>query len=104
MGSIVGILLEEGIQLPALKFMNVGLRFLAIACPEDGSAQFMNLEHVFLSGRSIKTEDAAKDHHDVAHEVDRIVPNNDQPNGRLFSFRLGLGVFRGNGNGVETGH
>lgn len=63
----------------AVELLHVKLGPLPQSTPNDGAALLMNFEHVFLRGLAVKTEDALKDHGDVAHEVNRIVVDYNLP-------------------------
>ena len=63
----------------ALKLLNVGLGAFTTAGPDDGFAFAVDLHHV-LSGFGLGVaEDAPDDYGDVAHEVYRIVEDDDLP-------------------------
>ena len=62
-----------------MELLDVVLRLLAPATPDNGTAVAMNFHHVLFRALAVPAKDPAEDHRDVAHQVHRIIVNDDQP-------------------------
>src|ERR1700733_14217712 len=74
--------------------MNVELGLLEAFPRQHAFAFMMDLEHVFLGPPAFPTENFLEDMGDVVHEVDGIIPANDEEARLKAGLRIGLvGVF-----------
>ena len=62
-----------------MELLHVEFGLFAAAGPNDRAAFVVDFEHVLLRFVFGKSEDFSKDQSDVAHEVDRVVVNDDMP-------------------------
>src|SRR5205823_2901690 len=71
--------LEDRSQVPLLQRENIGLRLLPQSAPDDRAALLMHLQHLLAGGLLVEAEDFFEDHHDIRHQVDRVVQDDDPP-------------------------
>lgn len=69
-----------------MELLDVKLGPLPHSAPHDGAAQLMDLQHVALRLFFCKSEDLLENHRHVAHQIDRIIVDNDLP-GEIEFFR-----------------
>ncbi len=60
-----------------MELLDIEFGLLSRAGPHEGAAFMVDFEHVALGFLFGKPEDAAEDERDVAHEIHRVVVNDD---------------------------
>jgi hypothetical protein len=91
-----------------VELLDVEFGLFAGAGPDHGSAFVVDLEHVALGFLFRKTQDAAEDERDIAHEIHRVIVHDNRPDGVevRFVFRFDVGCFKcghGFSGGSEDG-
>src|SRR5688572_10108451 len=73
------IRLQDGGQMPLLQRKNIRLGFFAESTPDNGAPLLMHFEHLLPGGLLVETENFFEHHHDIRHQVNRIVEHHDAP-------------------------
>ena len=85
-----------------MELVDVMLGLLVAARPDEGTAAVMDLEHQRLRLGARITEHAHEHHRHVAHEIDRVIVDDDIPRGR--ELLLGLDSLDENRAGLPRFH
>jgi len=84
---------EGGEEEVGVKLLDIELGLFAGTGPHHGSAFVVDFEHVAFGFLFGKAQHAAEDERDIAHEIHRIVVNDDRPDGieirLVFGFDVG---------------
>ena len=62
-----------------MQLLDVEFRLFARAGPDDRSAKIMNLKHMLFCPLVRKAEDAAENKRHIAHQINRVVMDNNVP-------------------------
>lgn len=79
-----------------MELLDIQFSLLSGAGPHHGSAFVVDFEHVAFGFLFGKAQHAAEDERDIAHEIHRIVVDDDRPDGFevRFVFRFDVGRFQ----------
>lgn len=83
---------HDGKQEVGMELLNIKFGFFPVSCPHNGFSVFMDFKHVFFRDGLRESKNTLEDKGHVAHEIHRVVEDNDIPWPVDFQKRLGLSL------------